>query len=86
MFLLIRSNLKKSGKTSIAFFLLLMATMLLSYTGSQMTEGFRRLYQDKAAETNSPDLAAVLPRGFCEDYGEEIEGSRRQMKKSLLSK
>ena len=77
MFLLIRSNLKKSGKTSIAFFLLLMATMLLSYTGSQMTEGFRRLYQDKAAETNSADFAAVLPRGFCEEYGEEIEGFQK---------
>lgn len=77
MFLLIRSNLKKSGKTSIALFLLLMATMLLSYTGSQMTEGFRRLYQDKAAETNSADFAAVLPRGFCEEYGEEIEGFQK---------
>ena len=77
MFLLIRSNLKKSGKTSFAFFLLLMATMLLSYTGSQMTEGFRRLYQEKAAETNSADFAAVLPRGFCEKYGEEIEGFRK---------
>lgn len=74
MFLLIKSNLKKSGKTSIAFFLLLMVTMFLSYTGSQMTEGFRRLYQEKAAETNSADFAAVLPRGFCEEYGEEIEG------------
>ncbi len=77
MFLLIRSNLKKSGKTSFAFFLLLMATMLLSYTGSQMTEGFRRLYQEKAAETNSADFAAVLPRGFYEKYGEEIEGFRK---------
>lgn len=77
MFLLIRSNLKKSGKTSLAFFLLLMATMLLSYTGSQMTEGFRRLYQEKATETNSADFAAVLPRGFCEKYGEEIEGFRK---------
>lgn len=77
MFLLIRSNLKKSGKTSLAFFLLLMATMLLSYTGSQMTEGFRRLYQEKATETNSADFAAVLPHGFCEKYGEEIEGFRK---------
>lgn len=77
MFLLIRSNLKKSGKTSFAFFLLLMATMLLSYTGSQMTEGFRRLYQEKVVETNSADFAAVLPRGFCEEYGEEIEGFRK---------
>ncbi|WP_160561797.1 ABC transporter permease [Parablautia muri] len=76
MFLLIRSNLKKSGKTSIAFFLLLMAAMFLSYTGSQMTEGFRRLYQDKAEETNSADFAAVLPYGFCEEYGEEIENFR----------
>ena len=77
MFLLIRSNLKKSGKTSIALFLLLMATMLLSYTGSQMTEGFRRLYQEKATETNSADFAAILPRGFYEKYGEEIEGFRK---------
>lgn len=77
MFLLIRSNLKKSGKTSFALFLLFMATMLLSYTGSQMTEGFRRLYQEKAAETNSADFAAVLPRGFCEEYQKEIEGFRK---------
>lgn len=77
MFLLIRSNIKKSGKTSFAFFLLLMATMLLSYTGSQMTEGFRRLYQEKATETNSADFAAILPRGFYEKYGEEIEGFRK---------
>ena len=77
MFLLIRSNIKKSGKTSIALFLLLMATMLLSYTGSQMTEGFRRLYQEKATETNSADFAAILPRGFYEKYGEEIEGFRK---------
>ena len=77
MFLLIRSNIKKSGKTSFAFFLLLMATMLLSYTGSQMTEGFRRLYQEKATETNSAEFAAILPRGFYEKYGEEIEGFRK---------
>nr|WP_300869301.1 ABC transporter permease [uncultured Acetatifactor sp.] len=54
-----------------------MATMLLSYTGSQMTEGFRRLYQEKATETNSADFAAILPRGFYEKYGEEIEGFRK---------
>ena len=76
MFLLVRSNLKKSRKTSFAFFLLLMATMLLSYTGSQLTEGFRRLYKEKAAETNSADFAAVLPRNFCERYQEEIAGFR----------
>ena len=76
MFLLVRSNIKKSRKTSFAFFLLLMATMLLSYTGSQLTEGFRRLYKEKAAETNSADFAAVLPRNFCERYQEEIAGFR----------
>lgn len=76
MFLLVRSNLKKSRKTSFAFFLLLMATMFLSYTGSQLTEGFRRLYKEKAAETNSADFAAVLPRNFCERYQEEIAGFR----------
>ena len=76
MFLLVRSNLKKSRKTSFAFFLLLMATMLLSYTGSQLTEGFRRLYQEKVAETNSADFAAVLPRNFCERHQEEIAGFR----------
>ncbi|MBD5543496.1 MAG: ABC transporter permease [Lachnospiraceae bacterium] len=42
-----------------------------------MTEGFRRLYQEKVVETNSADFAAVLPRGFCEEYGEEIEGFRK---------
>ena len=76
MFLLVRSNLKKSRKTSFAFFLLLMATMLLSYTGSQLTEGFRRLYKEKVAETNSADFAAVLPRNFCERHQEEIAGFR----------
>lgn len=84
MFLLVRSNLKKSRKTSFAFFLLLMATMLLSYTGSQLTEGFRRLYQEKAAETNSADFAAVLPRNFCERYQEEIAGFRQAEEEILV--
>ena len=84
MFLLIRSNVKKSRKTSFAFFLLLMATMLLSYTGSQLTEGFRRLYQEKAAETNSADFAAVLPRNFCERYKEEIAGFRQAEEEILV--
>ena len=84
MFLLVRSNIKKSRKTSFAFFLLLMATMLLSYTGSQLTEGFRRLYQEKAAETNSADFAAVLPRNFCERYQEEIAGFRQAEEEILV--
>ena len=84
MFLLVRSNLKKSRKTSFAFFLLLMAAMLLSYTGSQLTEGFRRLYQEKAAETNSADFAAVLPRNFCERYQEEIAGFRQAEEEILV--
>lgn len=84
MFLLVRSNLKKSRKTSFAFFLLLMATMLLSYTGSQLTEGCRRLYQEKAAETNSADFAAVLPRNFCERYQEEIAGFRQAEEEILV--
>ena len=84
MFLLVRSNLKKSRKTSFAFFLLLMAAMLLSYTGSQLTEGFRRLYQEKAAETNSADFAAVLPRNFCERYKEEIAGFRQAEEEILV--
>ena len=84
MFLLVRSNLKKGRKTSFAFFLLLMATMLLSYTGSQLTEGFRRLYQEKAAETNSADFAAVLPRNFCERYKEEIAGFRQAEEEILV--
>ncbi len=84
MFLLVRSNLKKSRKTSFTFFLLLMATMLLSYTGSQLTEGFRRLYQEKAAETNSADFAAVLPRNFCERYKEEIAGFRQAEEEILV--
>ena len=84
MFLLVRSNLKKSRKTSFAFFLLLMATMLLSYTGSQLTEGFRRLYQEKAAETNSADFAAVLPRNFCERHQEEIAGFRQAEEEILV--
>ncbi len=84
MFLLVRSNLKKSRKTSFAFFLLLMAAMLLSYTGSQLTEGFRRLYHEKAAETNSADFAAVLPRNFCERYQEEIAGFRQAEEEILV--
>ena len=84
MFLLVRSNIKKSRKTSFAFFLLLMAAMLLSYTGSQLTEGFRRLYQEKAAETNSADFAAVLPRNFCERYKEEIAGFRQAEEEILV--
>ena len=84
MFLLVRSNIKKSRKTSFAFFLLLMAAMLLSYTGSQLTEGFRRLYQEKAAETNSADFAAVLPRNFCERYQEEIAGFRQAEEEILV--
>ncbi len=84
MFLLVRSNLKKSRKTSFTFFLLLMATMLLSYTGSQLTEGFRRLYKEKVAETNSADFAAVLPRNFCERYQEEIAGFRQAEEEILV--
>lgn len=84
MFLLVRSNLKKSRKTSFAFFLLLMATMLLSYTGSQLTEGFRRLYKEKVAETNSADFAAVLPRNFCERYQEENAGFRQAEEEILV--
>ena len=53
MFLLVRSNIKKSRKTSFAFFLLLMATMLLSYTGSQLTG----IQQGKQLFTN---LLAIL--------------------------
>ncbi len=53
MFLLVRSNLKKTRKTSFAFFLLLMATMLLSYTGSQLTG----IQQGKQLFTN---LLAIL--------------------------
>ena len=84
MFLLVMSNLQKSRKTSFAFFLLLMAAMLLSYTGSQLTEGFRRLYKEKAAETNSADFAAVLPRNFCERYQEEIAGFRQAEEEILV--
>ena len=84
MFLLVRSNIKKSRKTSFAFFHLLMAAILLSYTGSQLTEGFRRLYKEKAAETNSADFAAVLPRNFCERYQEEIAGFRQAEEEILV--
>ena len=66
------------------FFFCLMATMLLSYTGSQLTEGFRRLYKEKVAETNSADFAAVLPRNFCERYQEEIAGFRQAEEEILV--
>lgn len=72
VFLLIKSNIKKSVRTSLAFFMLSVVTILLSYTGSQMTEGFKSLYQEKIAETNSADFAVVLPYDFCEKYRDEI--------------
>ena len=74
--LLIKSNIKKSIKTSLAFFMLSVVTILLSYTGSQMTEGFKNLYQEKITETNSADFAAVLPYDFCEKYRVEIAAMR----------
>ena len=70
--LLIKSNIKKSRRISIAFFLFIMLTVLLYHTGSQLTEGFKRLYQEKIAETNSADFAATLPYAFCEKYQNEI--------------
>ena len=70
--LLMKSNIKKSMKTSFAFFLLSTITILLTHTGCQMTEGFKRLYQEKIIETNSADFAAVLPFDFCEKYQSEI--------------
>ncbi len=70
--LLIRSNIKKSRRISIAFFLFIMLTVLLYHTGSQLTEGFKRLYQEKIVETNSADFAATLPYAFCEKYQNEI--------------
>lgn len=70
--LLIKSNIKKSRRTSIAFFLFIMLTVLLYHTGSQLTEGFKRLYREKIAETNSADFAATLPYDFCEKYQSEI--------------
>ncbi len=72
MLLLIKSNIKKSRRTSTAFFLFIMLTVLLYHTGSQLTEGFKRLYQEKIAETNSADFAATLPDAFCEKYQNEI--------------
>lgn len=70
--LLIKSNFKKSRRTSIAFFLFIMLTVLLYHTGSQLTEGFKKLYQEKIDETNSADFAATLPYDFCEKYQSEL--------------
>lgn len=70
--LLMKSNIKKSMRTSFAFFLLSTITILLTHTGCQMTEGFKRLYQEKIIETNSADFAAVLPFEFCEKYQYDI--------------
>ena len=70
--LLIKSNIKKSRRISIAFFLFIMLTVLLYHTGSQLTEGFKMLYQEKIVETNSADFAATLPYDFCEKYQNEI--------------
>lgn len=68
----IKSNIRKSRRTSIAFFLFIMLTVLLYHTGSQLTQGVQRLYQEKTAETNSADFAATLPYDFCEKYRSEI--------------
>ena len=68
----IRSNIRKSRRTSIAFFLFIMLTVLLYHTGSQLTQGFQRLYQEKVVETDSADFAATLPYDFCEKYRSEI--------------
>ena len=76
--LLMKSNFKKSRRISFAFFLLSTITVLLTHTGCQMTEGFKRLYQEKIIETNSADLAAVLPFDFCEKYQSEIDRFRRE--------
>ena len=76
--LLIKSNIKKSIKTSLAFFMLSVVTILLSYTGSQMTEGFKNLYQEKITETNSADFAAVLPYDFCKKYRVEIADFQKE--------
>lgn len=74
MLQLILSNIRKSRKTSMAFWLLSLVTVLLADTASQMTEGFGRLYWERAAQTNSADFAAVLPKGFCEKYEREMGG------------
>lgn len=66
--LLIRSNFKKSRKTSTAFFLFIMLAVLLYHTGSQLTDGFRSLCRKKISETNSADFAATLPYDFCDKY------------------
>ncbi|MDE7478805.1 MAG: hypothetical protein K2M91_12820, partial [Lachnospiraceae bacterium] len=78
--LLMKSNIKKSAKTSFAFFLLSTITIILTHTGCQMTEGFKQLYQEKIAETNSADFAAVLPFDFCEKYQSEINGFQQENK------
>lgn len=70
--LLIKSNMKKSIRTSLAFLLLILVTVLLYHTGSQLTDGFKRLYREKSAATNSADFAATLPSNFCEKYQDEI--------------
>lgn len=49
-----------------------MLTVLLYHTGSQLTEGFKKLYQEKIAETDSADFAATLPNAFCEKYENQI--------------
>ncbi len=78
MLLLMKSNIKKSKKTSIAFFLLSAVTILLIHTAIQITEGFKQLYQEKIIETNSADFAAVLPYDFCEKYRGEIHNFKQE--------
>ncbi len=46
--LLIKSNIKKSRRISIAFFLFIMLTVLLYHTGSQLTEGFKGCIRKKS--------------------------------------
>lgn len=75
--LLIKSNLIKSVRTSLAFLLIILVTVLLYHTGSQLAGGFKRLFQEKSIETNSADFAATLPNRFCEKYQDDILGFKQ---------
>lgn len=72
IYLLIKSNIYKSIKTSVAFFLLMSITIMIFYTSNQITYGLNWLYKQKKIETNSADFAAVLPYNFFEKYQNEI--------------
>lgn len=79
--LLIKSNIRKSKKTSVAFMLLVLLVAMLLHTGSQFTKGFNQLFLEKSIDTNSADFAATLPYDFCKNYQSELKEFLKEKEK-----